>query len=153
MTSRTRRKVLSIRITLQLRPKVQLQSLLAEPSKTMWISSARKKTMSDTLLCVRELKSKAFMVCLRRVIKRLISPPSLKRSPNIKAQYGQLSCRYAEKMPRNSVTITQKHGEIYSVVRRTSLQKQWEFLLATCDGMPPFIMKVTIPIFILSHTP
>ena len=76
-----------------------------------------------------------------------------KRSQSMKAQSGQLSCRYAEKMPRNLVTITQRHGEICSVVRRTSLPKQWEFLLVTCDGMPPFIMKVTIPIFILSHIP
>ena len=129
MTSRTQRKVLSIRITLQLKPKARLLNLSAEPLKTMWISSARKKTMSDTLLCVRGLRSKALMVCLRREIKRLISPQSPKRSPNMKVRYGQLSCRCAGKMQRNLVTITQRRGEICSVVRRTSLQKQWEFLL------------------------
>ena len=131
MISRTRSKVLSIRITLQLKPKARLLNLSAEPLKTMWISSARKKTMSDTLLCVRELKSKAAMVCLHREIRRLISLLFPKRSQSMKAQSGQLSCRYAEKMPRNLVTITQRRGEICSVVRRTSLPKQWEFLLVT----------------------
>ena len=153
MTSRTQRKVLSTRITLQLKPKAQHLNLSAEQLRTMWISSARKKTMLGTLLCARELKSKALTDCLRRVIKRLIFQPSPKRLPNMKVRYGQLSCRYAEKMPRNLVTITQRRGEICSVVRRTSLPKQWEFLLVTCDGMLPFIMKATIPIFISYHIP
>ena len=140
-------KAKSIRITRKRQTDILHHSSSIKSVPTTRTRSARWKTTCSTSDFVHELKSKALTVCFLKRMSQSTSMMLQERYQSIKELCGDLSSHSQEKMPFDSDTITQTHGEHYFEVRHQTLQRAWASLLKICVGMPPFTMKVITPTF------